>query len=93
MCINIHLAIQLVPTELGQDDCPDNPVNRSGEQNRDTDEAVQVIRDIFVDALSLIRRHERRDNEVDVREQEEDNHRQCCAEGRRPGGSVGGAGV
>lgn len=93
MRINVHLAIQLVSSKLGQDHSPDDPIDRSGEQNRDTDKTVQVIWDILVDALSLIRRHERRDNEVDIRQQEEDDDRQRGAEGRRPGGSVRGGGV
>lgn len=67
------LAHELVAADLWHDLGPNNPVNSTGEEDRNTNDAVKVVWDTLVDRLSLIRWHEWCNDEVDVAEQEKDD--------------------
>lgn len=70
--INHNLPLQCIPPNLGQHHCPDNPVHTSGCDNRDANDAVQVVGERLVHAVSIRGRHEGRNGEVDIAEEEED---------------------
>jgi len=84
MRIDRRLPDELVAPDPRQHHGPHEPVDGAGEQDRDADHAVQVVRDVLVDALSGVGRHERRHDEVHVAEQEEHDDGQRGAERRRP---------
>lgn len=78
------LADKLVASKLGQDDGPENPVDAAAGDDAPADNAVQIVGQGFVDSVAVGWRHERRDHEVDVAEEEEDGDGQSGAEWRVP---------
>lgn len=79
-----RLPNQLIPSHLGQNNCPDNPVNATTSNNRPANNAVQPVRQGLVHRHAVSRRHEGCDHEVDVAGEEEDGDRQGGTEGRVP---------
>ena len=76
--INHNLALEGVLAQLGQDDRPDDPIDTTSSDDTKANNAVKVVRQSFVDAVTVTRRDERCDDEVDVAEEEEDGDRQGC---------------
>lgn len=73
--INHNLALEGVLAQLGQDDRPDDPIDTTSSDDTKANNAVKVVRQSFVDAVTVTRRDERCDDEVDVAEEEEDGDR------------------
>lgn len=82
--INHNFPLQPVPSNLWQQHRPNNPVHTSSRNNRDADHAMQVIGERLVHAVSIRGRHERRNGEIDVAEEEEDGDGECGFDGRVP---------
>lgn len=82
--VNNSLPYQLVLADLGQQFCPDEPINPAGKDDAKTDHAVDPVGQGLVNVLALLGRHEGGDDKVDVAEHEEDDDRQGCAEGWVP---------
>ncbi len=80
--IDFGLTQELVPSDARQEDGPNNPVYSTSSEDTDTNKTMQVVRQAHVDVLALIRRDERRDYEVDVREQEQESNGPGRAEWR-----------
>lgn len=78
------LSNEFVAAKLGQDDGPENPVDSTAGDDAPADHAVQVVGQGFVDRVAVGRGNERRDDEVDVAEEEEDRYWQGGAEWRVP---------
>lgn len=78
------LPDQLIASDLGQDDRPDQPVNAAASDDAPADDAVEVVRQRLVHRDTVRRGYERRDDEVDVAGEEEDGDGQGGAEGRVP---------
>lgn len=72
---------QLVSAKLGHDNCPNKPVHGAGKQETDTDDAVQVVRNRLVDALSIGGGNEGCRDQVKVRKVEDDDDREGCFDG------------
>jgi len=66
-------ADQLVSTNLGQNNCPDEPVQPSRENDAEAHDAVDPVGKVLVHVLAFFRRNERRNDEIDVAEHEEDD--------------------
>ena len=67
--------MQVVPAQPREEPRPHEPVDAAREDDARADDAVKVVRQVFVDVLvGGVWRDVRRDGEVDVAEQEEDGH-------------------
>lgn len=82
--IETRLPHQLILPQLGQHNRPNQPVQTATGDDSDADDAVQVVRQSLVDGDAVLGRHERRDDEVDVADEEEDRDGERSAEGRVP---------
>lgn len=83
--VDEDLLAQLVAAELGQQLGPEQPVNTAGDDDGGADDAVQVVGQVIVDVLvGRLRRDVRRDDEVDVGQQEEDGDGQRGLDRRVP---------
>src|SRR5690606_37033962 len=78
--INHRFPHKLIPAEPGEDDGPDEPIDTPGDDDADTHYAVDPVRQALVDVLVACRRHEWRDAEVDVAEEEEYDDRESRAD-------------
>ena len=67
-----HLLLELVAAQPRQKLRPHEPVHTASEDDAGADEAVEVVRQALVHALSVLGRDVRRDDEVDVGEEEEE---------------------
>lgn len=72
--IDDSLLHQLVPTNLGQEDGPDQPVDASCRDDAEPDDAVYPVGQILVDVLAVLWGYEGCRYEVDVAQQEEENY-------------------
>ena len=75
---------QLIPPNSRQKYRPENPIHRSSQQNPNPNHAVQKIRQMLIHILTSRRRHERCNDEIDVRDEEEYHDGESSAEGGRP---------
>lgn len=82
---HITLPHQFITSNLRQNHSPYNPIYRPRKQDSNPDDTVKIIRERFIDVLTLVRRHEGSNNEVDVREEEEDGDGEGGSEGWFPG--------
>jgi hypothetical protein len=82
--IKARLPYQLIPSQLRQNHRPYNPINASTSNNPPPYHAMQIVRKRFIHRNAVCWGNERRDHEVDVAGEEEDCHREGCAEGRVP---------
>jgi hypothetical protein len=82
--IKARLPNQLILPQLRQHNRPNQPVNTAAGDDRDADDAVQVVRQGLVDRDAVLGRHEGRDDQVDVADEEEDCDGERGAEGRVP---------
>lgn len=73
--IHNDLTLKCVLAKLGQDNCPDNPVNTTSSDNTKTNNAVKVVRQSLIDAVSVARWDEWGNDKVDVAEEEKDGDR------------------
>ena len=64
--------------------CPNEPVNGTSYKDGDADQAVQIVWQAFVNALTVTGRDERRDHQVDIAQKEHESYRPRCPEGWRP---------
>lgn len=72
--INHHLPLKPVSANLWQDHGPDEPVHTSGSDDPHANYAVQPVRQTLVYAVTLAWWDERCDDQIDVAEQEENDH-------------------
>jgi hypothetical protein len=82
--IKARLPHQLILAQRRQHNRPDQPVNPAAGDDCNTNDAVQVVRQGFVHGDAVLGRHERRDDQVDVADEEEDCDGERGAEGRVP---------
>lgn len=71
--VSYSLLHKLIPSNLGQDDRPDKPVDSASTKDSESYHAVDVIRQVLVGVLALLGRHKGGDDEIDVAEKEEDD--------------------
>jgi hypothetical protein len=79
-----RLPDQLILPQFRQHNRPDQPVQTATGDDGDADDAVQVVRQSLVDGDAVLGRHEWRDDEVDVADEEEDCDGERGAERRVP---------
>ena len=82
--IDDNFTLEVVVSNLGEDDGPHEPIHTTGEDDCKTDYAVKVVREGFIDAVAIRRRNKWCNYEVDVAEQEEDSNRKSCPDWRIP---------
>jgi hypothetical protein len=82
--VKARLPHQLILPQLRQNNRPDQPVNPAAGDDGDADDAVQVVRQGFVDGDAVLGRHKGCDDQVDVADEEEDCDGERGAEGRVP---------
>jgi hypothetical protein len=82
--INNNLPLKPIMSNLRQQDSPNNPVHASSHDDADTNNTVRPIRQGLVHAVAIRRRHERRNGQVDVAEQEEHGDRESGFDWRVP---------
>lgn len=71
---------ELILADSRQQDSPDQPINTTSREDAESDDAVQIVRQVVVDALAILWRDERGCDEVDVAEEEQQCRRDCGAE-------------
>lgn len=71
--INMSLTNKFITTNLGKNDCPDEPIEGTSNQDGDTDNAVDVVRHALVLVLAgIVGSDEWCDDQIHVAEKEED---------------------
>ena len=76
--VDLLLLHKLVASDPWHNLCPNKPVDTTGEDDTEANDAVNPVRQIVVDVLALVRWAEGSNHEVDVAEEEEDDDRECC---------------
>ena len=82
--VHIGFLHQFIVANLGQEDGPNQPVDTSGENDAEADNAMDPVRQALVYALTLLRRNEWGHDEVNVAEEVEDGDGQSGPDGRVP---------
>ena len=82
--VNNNLTMESVISELGQNDRPDYPIDATCGDDTKANNAVKVVRQSLVDAVTIARGDERRNYKVDIAEEEEDGDRQRSSHRRVP---------
>jgi len=73
--IHYGFAVKFVSANLGENDRPYQPVNTAGKNNPKTDNAVDPVGERLVNVLSVLWRHKRCGDEVNVAKHKEYNNR------------------
>jgi hypothetical protein len=69
--IHHNLPLKPIMSNLRQQHRPNKPIHTSSRNDADTNNTVRPVRQRLVHAVAIRRRHERRNGQVDVAEQEE----------------------
>lgn len=84
--VNNDLTVKRVFSKLGQNNCPNYPVNTTGSNDAKANNAVKVVRQRLVNAVAVAGWHKRCNDEVDIAEEEEYGDRQRGLDRRVPVG-------
>lgn len=89
--IGIHhrLFDQSIPTQLGEDYCPDSIVDGSCSEYTQRHDAVQVVWQFLVYVLAITGRDVRSNHQIHIRQEEENGDWKSCADSRIPVGKLG----
>ena len=68
------ISLQSITSDLRQNYSPYKPIHAPSQNNADTNQAMKVVRQAFVNALAIRGWHEGCDDKINVAEQEEDCH-------------------
>lgn len=82
--VNNDLSLESIVAKFRQEHRPDNPVYAASRDDSNAHDAVQPVRQRLVDAVAIGRRHEGRNSQVDVAEQEENGDRERGFDRRVP---------
>lgn len=82
--IHHDLPLKPIMPQLRQHDRPNDPIYATSDDDSDTNDAVEVVRQRLVHAVTVGGWYERRDRQVDVAEEEEDGDREGGFDGRIP---------